>query len=154
MKSVANSLYCEGKLWTSIFYDITIFKHNSTAINFISHHFLAFASEPLLICPFFFSQGVHRVRALVPAGRPALCAPAVPTAPARPWSACGVEVRSDASTPRRTSSPSPTASVWSGRLRTALVRERKWNGSEFYMSDCSWVGFRSVCICLFYFVLV
>lgn len=74
----------------------------------------------LSLCPA--AQGVHRVRVLVPVRRPALYAPAAPTAPARPWSACGAAARSAASTPRPTSSPSPTDSVWSGRPRTVAVR--------------------------------
>lgn len=74
------------------------------------------------LCPA--AQGVHRVRVLVPVRRPALYAPAAPTAPARPWSACGAAARSAASTPRPTSSPSPTDSVWSGRPRTVVVRGR------------------------------
>lgn len=76
----------------------------------------------LSLCPA--AQGVHRVRVLVPVRRPALYAPAAPTAPARPWSACGAAARSAASTPRPTSSPSPTDSVWSGRPRTVVVRRR------------------------------
>ncbi len=74
------------------------------------------------------SQGIHRVRVLVPVRRPALCAPPAPTAPASPWSACGAAVRSAASTPRRTSSPSLMDSVWSGRRRTAQVRQRDNKG--------------------------
>jgi len=47
--------------------------------------------------------------------------PTVPTVPARPWSACGVAARSAVWTPPHMSSPSPMASVWSGRLQIVWV---------------------------------
>lgn len=58
---------------------------------------------------------VHPVRSL------ARCTPTVPTAPARPWSACGAAALSAVSTPLPTSSLSPMASVWSGKLQTVWV---------------------------------
>lgn len=58
---------------------------------------------------------VHPVRSL------ARCTPTVPTAPAKPWSACGAAVRSAVWTPLPMSSLSPTASVWSGRLEIVWV---------------------------------
>lgn len=47
--------------------------------------------------------------------------PRVPTVPATAWSACGAAAPSAAWTPMRTSSPSHTDSVWSGRPLPALV---------------------------------
>lgn len=51
----------------------------------------------------------------------ARCTPTAPTVPARPWSACGAAACSAASTPPHTSSLSPTASAWSGRLAIVWV---------------------------------
>ena len=96
----------------------------------------------LSLCPA--AQGVHRVRVLVPVRRPALYAPAAPTAPARPWSACGAAARSAASTPRPTSSPSPTDSVWSGRPRTVAVRGGGWKSDGWRVTDMYHTGLRSV----------
>lgn len=120
----------------------------------MSHQFtFSHPASKLLSVPFStrpVAQGVHRFRAPVPVRRPVLCAPAVPTAPARPWSACGAAARSAASTPLRTSSPSPTDSVWSGRPRTVLVRWGGWvslevkGGDQIYARLGSGVRFRSV----------
>lgn len=95
----------------------------TSQIQVFSDHLRCEKTRLLLIIEFFICvpQEGRRVLALVPVRRPAPSAAAAPTAPARPWSACGVAALSAAWTPQRTSSPFPTASVWSGRPRTALV---------------------------------
>lgn len=73
-------------------------------------------------CTVICVQQVQRVWVLAPVRRPAPCVPAAPTAPASLRSVCGAAALSAVLTPQRTSSPSPTASVWSGRPRTVRVR--------------------------------
>ncbi len=64
---------------------------------------------------------------------PAPCEPAAPTAPARPWSACGAAAPSAVWIPMRTSSPSPTASAWSGKLETVAVSAGSYHQEHLHI---------------------
>lgn len=114
--ATAHGLICEkatGERHTRAFlYAATVWKNvdmtQRLQSGLIHFAFLPFQETPIRV-------PVHPVRSL------ARCTPPAPTAPARPWSVCGVAVRSVVSTPLRMSSLSLMASVWSGRLETVWV---------------------------------